>query len=257
MAANLMDLTGRVAVITGGGRGIGRETARVLAGAGAHIAIAELDPATGEDAAAEIRALGRDAIAVPTNVRSSANVDAMAAEVMEHFGRIDILVSNAGIAHCVAAEETGDDEWLRVIDIDLNGVFWSCRAVGRYMIQQKVGVIVNIASMSGVIVNKPQPQAAYNAAKAGVIHLTKSLAAEWAPHGIRVNAVSPGYVATEMTLGSYHNFPDWAKTWHFMSPMDRIATPMEIAQAVYFLASDASSFTTGSNLLVDGGYTTW
>ena len=106
MAANLMDLTGRVAVITGGGRGIGRETARVLAGAGAHIAIAELDPATGEEAAAEIRMLGRDAISVPTNVRSSANVDAMAAQVMEHFGRIDILVSNAGIAHCGAPSST-------------------------------------------------------------------------------------------------------------------------------------------------------
>lgn len=257
MAANLMDLTGRVAVITGGGRGIGRETARVLAGAGANIAIAELDPANGEDAAAEIRSLGRDAVAVPTNVRSPANVDAMVAQVVDHFGKIDILVSNAGVAHCVAAEEATDDDWLRVIDIDLNGVFWSCRAAGRQMIKQKSGAIVNIASMSGVIVNKPQPQAAYNAAKAGVIHLTRSLAAEWAPHGIRVNAVSPGYVATEMTLGSYRNEPEWARTWHFLTPLDRIGTASEIAQAVYFLVSDASSFTTGSNLVVDGGYCVW
>jgi NAD(P)-dependent dehydrogenase (short-subunit alcohol dehydrogenase family) len=125
------------------------------------------------------------------------------------------------------------------------------------MIARRSGAIVNIASMSGVIVNKPQPQAAYNAAKAGVIHLTKSLAAEWAGYGVRVNAVSPGYVATDMTLGSYHSNAEWARTWHFMTPMDRIGTPMEMAQAIYFLVSDASSFTTGSNLVVDGGYSVW
>lgn len=257
MAVTLMDLSGRVAVITGGGRGIGRETARVLAGAGANIAIAELDQANGEDAAAEIRSLGRDAIAVPTDVRSSANVDAMTKQVLDHFGKIDILVSNAGIAHVVAAEDTSDDDWLKVIDVNLNGVFWSCRAVGRHMIERKSGSIVNIASMSGLIVNKPQRQAAYNAAKAGVIHLTKSLAAEWASYNVRVNCVSPGYIGTDMSLGSYQNNPEWARIWDFMTPMARIGTAMEIAQAVYFLASDASSFTTGSNLVADGGYCTW
>ena len=181
----------------------------------------------------------------------------MTRQVIEYFGKIDILVSNAGIAHVVAAEDASDEDWLSVIDVNLNGVFWSCRAVGRHMIERKSGSIVNIASMSGMIVNKPQRQAAYNAAKAGVIHLTKSLAAEWASYGIRVNCVSPGYIGTDMSLGSYQTKPDWARTWHFMTPMDRIGTAMEIAQAVYFLVSDASSFTTGSNLLVDGGYCTW
>lgn len=252
-----MDLTDRVAVITGGGQGIGRETARVLARAGAHIAIAELVAARGEDAAAEIRSLGRDAIAITTDVRSSADVDAMTRRVIERFGRIDILVSNAGISHVVAAEEASDDDWLKVIDVNLNGVFWSCRAVGRHMIERRSGSIVNIGSMSGVIVNKPQQQAAYNAAKAGVIHLTKSLAAEWASYGVRVNCVSPGYIGTEMSLTSYQTRPDWASTWDFMTPMARLGTAVEVAQAVYFLVSDASSFTTGSNLVVDGGYCVW
>jgi NAD(P)-dependent dehydrogenase (short-subunit alcohol dehydrogenase family) len=254
--ANLFDLTDHVAVITGGGRGIGREIARTLANAGAHICIAELDPATAEDAAAEIRTLGREALAIATDARKSASVDAMVEQVIQKFGKIDILVSNAGIARNTPAESTSDQDWLDVIDINLNGVFWSCRAVGKHMIERKRGAIVNIASMSGTIVNKPQPQAAYNASKAAVIHLTKSLAAEWAPYGVRVNSVSPGYIGTEMTKRGLAT-ADWGKVWMEMSPMNRLGTPAEIAHAVWYLASDAASFATGTDLIVDGGYTSW
>ncbi len=256
MTTNLFDLTGRVAVVTGGGRGIGREISLVLAAAGATIAIAELDSATGEDAAAEIRTLGHQAMSVQTDVRRSSSVDAMVHQVVERFGKIDIAVNNAGICINTPAETTSDEDWLAVIDLNLNGVFWSCRAVGKHMLERKSGAIVNIASMSGSIVNKPQPQAGYNASKAAVIHLTKSLAAEWASQGVRVNSVSPGYIGTEMTKRGL-SVPETAKTWLEMTPMGRVGTPNEIAQAVLFLATDASSFATGTDLIVDGGYTAW
>src|SRR5579859_7418592 len=252
--ANLFDLSGRVALVTGGGRGIGREISRVLASSGANLAIAELDPATGEDAASEVRKMGCEALAVQTDVRQSSSVDAATKKVIDKFGKIDILVANAGICINTPAENMTDDEWLAVVNVDLNGVFWSCRAVGRHMLERKSGAIVNIASMSGSIVNKPQPQSAYNAAKAGVIHLSKSLAVEWADRGVRVNSVSPGYTGTEMTKRGM-NTADWGSVWMQMTPMARMGTPTEIAYAVLYLASDASSFVTGTDLIIDGGYT--
>jgi NAD(P)-dependent dehydrogenase (short-subunit alcohol dehydrogenase family) len=253
---NIFDLSGRVAFITGGGRGIGREIVTTLAAAGADIAIAELDKATGEQTALDIRATGRDAISIQTDVRFPSSVDAAVQKTLEKFGKIDILVANAGIAVNTPAEETSDEEWLNIININLNGVFWSCRAVGKHMLERKSGSIVTIGSMSGSIVNKPQPQAAYNASKAAVVHLTKSLAAEWASRGVRVNSVSPGYIGTEMTKRGYSN-PEWAKYWIDMTPMARLGTPTEIANAVWYLASDAASFATGTDLIVDGGYTSW
>jgi NAD(P)-dependent dehydrogenase (short-subunit alcohol dehydrogenase family) len=160
---NRFDLTGRVAVITGGGRGIGREIARTLANAGANIVIGELDPANAEDSASEMRSLGRDALAIPTDVRDPQNVEAMTQAAMDKFGKIDILVNNAGIARHYPAEDTPDDIWLDVMNINVNGVYWCCRSVGRRMLERGSGAIVNIASMSGSIVNNPQPQADYNA----------------------------------------------------------------------------------------------
>jgi NAD(P)-dependent dehydrogenase (short-subunit alcohol dehydrogenase family) len=254
---NRFDLTDRIAVVTGGGRGIGREIARTLAAAGAHLVIAEFDPATAQDAASEIAGMGRQSLAVQTDVRSSASVDTMVAQAIERFGRIDILVSNAGIARHVPSEDCDDATWLEVINVNLNGVFWSCRAVGRQMLKQGRGAIVNIASMSGSIVNKPQEQSAYNASKAGVIMLTKSLAAEWAGRGVRVNSVSPGYIGSEMTKRGLQENMVWRDTWLNMTPMGRVGEPVEVAHAVWYLASDAASFATGTDLIVDGGYTSW
>lgn len=254
---NLFDLSGRKALITGAGRGIGREIARTLATAGADVAIAELDPATAEEAAAEIRSLGRQSFAVQCNVRDPASVNAAVAQTLHQFGQIDILVNNAGIARWTKAEETADNDWLDIIDVNLNGVFWGCRAVAPHMLARGSGAIVNIASMSGSIVNKPQPQTAYNVSKAGVIMLTKSLAAEWAKRGVRVNSVSPGYIATEMTRRAVDTYSEWAAIWNEMTPVGKMGEPSDVAHAVWYLASDASRYATGTDLIVDGGYTAW
>ncbi len=253
---NYFDLTGKVALITGGGRGIGREIAGILAESGANIAIAEIDPAAGEQAATELRQTGRETLSVQTDVRSSKSVEDSVQQVIARFGKIDILIANAGVAINTPAETTTDEEWLNVININLNGVYWSCRAVGRHMLERQSGSIVTIGSMSGSIVNKPQPQAAYNASKAAVIHLSRSLAAEWASRGVRVNSISPGYTGTEMTKRGL-SIPEWGKVWLEMTPMARLGTPKEIALAVLYLASDAASFTTGTDLVVDGGYMAW
>ncbi len=250
------DLTGKTALITGAGRGIGLATARKLAGAGADVIIAEFIPENGRSAAAEIIALGRRSMFIEVDVRDPQSVNEMAAAALAEFPQIDILVCNAGIAQAVAAEECSDEDWLNMIATNLNGVFWCCRAIGRHMLERGSGAIVNLASMSGMIVNKPQPQSHYNAAKAAVILLTKSLGAEWADRGVRVNCVSPGYIGTDMTKEAMSN-AEWNATWHEMTPMGRVGTPDEIANAIHYLASPAASFATGTNLVVDGGYTSW
>ena len=249
-------LDGRVAVVTGSGRGIGLEIAKALAKAGATVAVAEFIEENGQAAVEEIKKLGVEASFFHTDVRDSKSVDAMVENVVETYSQVDILVNNAGIAANTPAEDTPDEEWLNVMNINLNGVFWCCRAAGRHMLNRQKGAIVNIASMSGVISNTPQPQAHYNASKAGVILLTKSLAGEWAQRGVRVNAVSPGYIGTDMTQKGMEN-SEWYKKWLEMTPMNRVGKPVEVANAVWYLASDASSFATGTNLVVDGGYTSW
>ncbi len=256
MSDSDFDFTGKTALITGAGRGIGLATARRFAAAGADVIIAEYIVENGKKAAAEIEAMGRRSLFVEVDVRDSASVDAMAASALAAFPNIDILVCNAGIAQGIPAEECSDEDWLNMIAVNLNGVFWCCRAIGRHMLEQGSGAIVNVASMSGMISNTPQPQAHYNAAKAGVILLTKSLAGEWASRGIRVNCVSPGYIGTDMTKPAMEN-PDWYPTWLAMTPQRRVGEAEEIAQAIFYLASPGASFTTGTNLVVDGGYTSW
>lgn len=244
---DLFRLDGRHALITGGAQGIGFEIARGLAQAGARVTIADLNPDVGQAAAATL-----DGQFEVLNVTDAAAVAALARRLPD----VDILVNNAGIVRNTPAEATPDDDWRSVIDVNLNGVYWCCREFGRAMLERGQGSIVSTASMSGLISNHPQPQAAYNASKAAVIHLTRSLAGEWAPRGVRVNCVAPGYTATPLTRRGLET-PEWRETWLKETPMGRLAEPAEIAPAVLYLASEAASFVTGHALVVDGGYTCW
>jgi NAD(P)-dependent dehydrogenase (short-subunit alcohol dehydrogenase family) len=247
----LLSLDDRVALVTGGARGIGFASAQTLKAHGAKVVIIDINAELGQQAAQK---LGADFVAA--DLTKSDQVRQAAQSIVDKHGRIDVALNNAGIAVNVASEECSDDDWLRVININLNAVFYCCREFGKVMLQQGRGSIINLASMSGVISNTPQPQSAYNSSKAGVIMLTKSLAGEWAKRGVRVNSVSPGYIGTEMTkLGMSQG--DWYQRWLDFTPMARLGEPQEVANAVVFLASDASSYFTGSNLVVDGGYTCW
>ncbi|MCS7069155.1 MAG: glucose 1-dehydrogenase [Meiothermus sp.] len=245
-------LDNQMAVVTGGARGIGLAIATALAEAGARVVLADLDPVAGEESAAHLRGLGLQAHFRPLDVTQPDQAKALAQEL----GQVDVLVNNAGICRNTPALETPDEEWRLVFEVNVHGVFWCSRAFGRRMVARRRGSIINIASMSGRIVNRPQPQAAYNASKAAVIHLTKSLAAEWAPFGVRVNAISPGYIGTEMTKRGLET-PEWRRDWLGLTPMGRLGEPAEVASCALFLASEASSYLTGSELVVDGGYTVW
>jgi NAD(P)-dependent dehydrogenase (short-subunit alcohol dehydrogenase family) len=251
------DLKGRVAVVTGGAQGIGLACVEALSEAGAYVFIADRNLKVAGQAQAAMKAKGYDAGIIEVDVTNSKEVDAAATRVMAEKGRVDILVCNAGIDRSqTPAEEVADEHWLNVIDVNLNGLFWCCRAFGKPMLAAGRGSIVNLGSMSGFIVNKPQPQAYYNASKAAVHHLTKSLAAEWGARGVRVNAVAPTYINTPMTAGGKTNASMY-DVWIESTPMARMGEVDEIASVVLFLASDASSLLTGSIVVADGGYTCW
>jgi NAD(P)-dependent dehydrogenase (short-subunit alcohol dehydrogenase family) len=250
-------LDGRVAVVTGGGRAIGLACVTALAEAGAKVVIADVDPAVAASGQAELRKAGLDAEIVQMDVTSSRQVTEVADQLVAKHGRIDILVNNAGIARSgTAAEEVTDEHWLNVNDVNYNGVFWCCRAFGKRMLKARNGAIVNIGSMSGFIVNRPQKQAYYNASKAAVHHLTASLAAEWADRGVRVNAVAPTYIDTPL-VHTVKGVETLMKDWLRDTPMGRLGQPHEIASVVHFLASDAASLMTGATVLADGGFTCW
>jgi NAD(P)-dependent dehydrogenase (short-subunit alcohol dehydrogenase family) len=247
----LTPLDGRVAIVTGGARGIGFETAKALKENGATVVIVDINAELGAKASKELWVGFFQA-----DLTQPDQVTSLASDIQHQHGRIDIAFNNAGVCVNVPSEECSGEDWRRVIDINLNAVFYCCREFGKVMLKQGKGSIINTASMSGIISNTPQPQSAYNASKAAVIMLTKSLAGEWASRGVRVNAIAPGYIGTEMTKIGMSN-ESWYKVWKEMTPMGRVGEPREVAAPVVFLASDASSYFTGSVLTMDGGYTCW
>jgi NAD(P)-dependent dehydrogenase (short-subunit alcohol dehydrogenase family) len=254
---DLFRLAGRTALVTGGGGAIGLACVEALAEAGAKVIIADRDAQLAGQGRDALRAKGYDPEVVIMDVTNSHRVTEVADDVVARYGKIDILVNNAGIARSeTPAETVADEQWLNVLDVNLNGTFWCCRAFGRHMLKAGSGAVVNIGSMSGLIVNKPQAQSYYNASKAAVHHLTKSLAAEWGGRGVRVNAVAPTYIATPLNEFVKSN-PAMYDAWIGGTPMGRLGEVTEIASVVLFLASDAASLMTGSIVLADGGYTCW
>jgi len=258
MVLDKFSLKGKVAAVTGGGQGIGAATAQALGEAGAAVAILDLDAARAEGSAGRLRDRGIAAEGLPLDVTSSRDVDRVAAELERRHGRVDVLVNSAGIAISeVPAEKMTDEQWRKVLAVNLDGVFYCCRAFGKGMLERRHGAIVNVGSMSGDIVNRPQEQCQYNASKAGVHHLTRSLAAEWAERGVRVNAVAPTYIDTPLLAYAKAAGGAVFERWIDSTPMKRLGRPEEVASVVVFLASEAASLMTGAVVAVDGGYTCW
>jgi len=247
-------LAGRTAIVTGAGKGLGQGMATALAEAGADVAIVEIDMPSAEETAAEIRKLGRKALATKADVTIPEEVAAMVEAVITEWGHLDILVNNAGYAQPLSAIDMSVQEWDRMLAVDLKGVFLCSKAAAPHMIKQRRGKIINIASMSSFHVNRDADYCHYNAAKGGVVMLTKSLAVEWARHGIYVNSISPGYCRTPGNAARSDN-PAIRAIRVDQGVIKRYGQAYEdLGGAVVYLASDASNFTTGCNLVIDGGY---
>jgi len=245
----------RVALVTGAASGIGRRIATGLAESGADVGCLDLPGSDLGRVVTDVEETGRRAVAVPADVTDAAQLADAVRRVETELGPLRLAVNSAGIANAGPAEEMSLEQWRRVIDINLTGVFLSCQAEARAMVGHGRGSIVNVASMSGVIVNRGLLQAHYNASKAAVIHLTKSLAMEWSRRGIRVNSISPGYTATPMNTRP--EVAEQVKQFEADTPLGRMATVDELVGPAIFLLSDAASFCTGVDLVVDGGFTCW
>jgi len=250
-----MRLDGKKILVTGGARGIGKSIATALCETGADVAIIDLDIIEAQKTAEALAAAnGVQTMAVKTEVTDPKQVDQMIETVLERFGGLDVAFCNAGICMNIPAEEMTYDAWKKVIDINLSGVFLTAQAAGKVMLHNGGGSIINTASMSAHIVNVPQPQCSYNASKAGVIQLTKSLAVEWATRKVRVNCISPGYIGTDLTLESPSLKP-LIEQWNAMAPLHRLGRPDELQSIAVYLAGDTSAFTTGSDFVIDGAFT--
>ncbi|MAY61231.1 MAG: 3-oxoacyl-ACP reductase [Rhizobiales bacterium] len=251
---NANDLSGKLAVITGGASGIGLEAARALGQCGAKLELLDFNQDTLDAAAAELSEAGCEVKTALLDVTDPKAVNRVADEVKARSGVADILLNSAGIARLHSAAEISDEDWLKVMDVNVNGTFWVCRAFGGQMVEAGRGSVINMGSMSGSIINRPQFASSYMTSKGAVHQLTKALAVEWAKTGVRVNALAPGYIATEMTLGMRAR-PELFDVWLDMTPMGRCGEPEEVAALIVFLASPASTYMTGSIVAIDGGYT--
>jgi NAD(P)-dependent dehydrogenase (short-subunit alcohol dehydrogenase family) len=248
---DLFDLSGKIAIVTGGNQGIGFGIARGLASAGATVVIANRRAEEGQKAAGALQREGYKAVAVPVDVSNKASVEAMVAKVLNEYSRIDILVNNAGVIIRKAAEEFTEEEYDRIMDINVKGMFFCCQAVGTEMLKRKKGKIINVSS---VIAQQVQPQrSVYAISKAGVANLTRSLALEWSKSGINVNSIAPGVTVTPLNQKYFAEHPDQLQAFADATPRGRVAYPDDYAGAAIFLASEASDYVTGHILLVDGG----
>ncbi len=253
---DLFSLGGRTAFVTGAGSGIGQRIAVGLAEAGADVGCFDVEASAGLAHTVErIEALGRRAAALRGDVTEESSLDAALAALQARLGPLAVAVNCAGIANAAPAEEMTRAQWQRMFDVNVTGLFLSCQAEARAMLAHGRGSIVNIASMSGVIVNRGLLQAHYNASKAAVIHLSKSLAIEWSQRGVRVNSISPGYTATPMNTRP--EMVHQTRAFEEQTPMGRMATVDELVGPAVFLSSQAASFCTGVDLLVDGGFCCW
>ena len=252
---NRFKLDGKSSLVTGAGQGIGRSYAIALAEAGSDVAIVDIDPDKAKSTCIQISNMGRRSISIEADVTNPQDTERMVEIVVSEWGKLDIGVNNVGGSPPVKAVDYTEESWDTAMNLTLKSIMLSSQAEAKIMIPVKYGNIVNTASMSGLIVNKGRPTAGYNTAKAGVIHLTRCLAAEWASEGIRVNSISPGYMNTPAIqlphLKKFH------KAWAAETPMGRLGEVEDLQGALLYLVSEASSFVTGQNMVIDGGHTIW
>jgi NAD(P)-dependent dehydrogenase (short-subunit alcohol dehydrogenase family) len=249
------DLAGGVAVVTGGGRGLGRSMAGALGRQGMQVALLDVLADVADEASRLAQECGSATAGLHADVTDEASLAAAFAAVAETLGRPTVLVNAAGVTQWADSEHLSAADWRRVVDINLTGTFLACQAFAAQTLDHGGGTIVNVASMSGQIVNVPQHQAAYNASKAGVAHLTASLAVEWASRGMRVNAIAPGYFLSEMTRQFTDSNPELRDRWVEAIPARRMGEPEDLDGLVAFLASSSSRYITGQSVVIDGGYT--